>query len=506
MKILNVNQIREADNYTIKNEPIDSIHLMERAAASSFDRIKVSLSLSRQIRIFCGSGNNGGDGLALSRMLIQAGYQVQTYLIKSSENYSDDCQMNLNRLKEITDNQVYEMFSASDFPDIKSEDLVVDAIFGSGLSRSVEGIAAQLIKHINESGAVIISIDIPSGLMVDQAIDFHTAAVIHADYTFTFQFPKLAFLFPENEIIVGQWEVLPIGLHPGYLKSVTVKDNFMSSDEVRLILKKRAKYSHKGSFGHALLIAGSEGKLGAAMLAAKSCLRAGAGLLHVHLSGSAAMPLQTAIPEAMLSLDQSKTCFSHIPDLAGFNAIGVGPGIGTSDETSKALKLLIQEVKFPVVFDADALNILSENKTWLAFLPEGSILTPHPKEFERLVGKWSNSFEKLQLQKELSAKYNLIVVVKGAHTSITDPFGNCWFNSTGNPGMATGGSGDVLTGIILGLLAQHYQPIEAAKLGVYLHGLAGDIAAENWGFESLIASDITENLGKAYKKLADSVI
>jgi NAD(P)H-hydrate epimerase len=501
MKIPNGRQIREADNFTIQNEPIAPVDLMERAAEALCNRMKVNLSITQEIRIFCGTGNNGGDGLALSRLLLNIGFNVITYLVKLSDNCSIDYSVNLKRLNETTGNKVFEIKSISDISLIQSNDLVLDAIFGSGLNRKAEGMVAQLIQVINKIGAVVIAIDIPSGLMIDQAIDLQHDAIIHADYTFTFQFPKLPFLFPEYETIVGQWEVLPIGLHPGFIESLPVKDNFMTSVDVMDLLKKRSKFSHKGSFGHALLIAGSEGKSGAAILAARACLRSGAGLLHVHLPGSAALPMQSSLPEAMLSFDPSSSHLSKIPDLSGYNAIGIGPGIGTHDETIKAMKFLIQEVKFPMVLDADALNILSENKTWLAFLPAGSILTPHPKEFERLVGKWSDSFERLRLQKELSARFNIIVVVKGAHTTITDPLGNSWFNSTGNPGMATAGSGDVLTGIILGLLAQGYLPVEAAKLGVYLHGLAGDIAADERGFDSLIAGDIIENIGKAFKKL-----
>ncbi|NOU46950.1 MAG: NAD(P)H-hydrate dehydratase [Bacteroidales bacterium] len=501
MKILNVSQIREADNYTIVNEPIASVDLMERAAGALFDRMKVSLSMSQEISIFCGVGNNGGDGLALSRMLLGNGNTVKTYVVKYSQNSSNDFVVNLGRLKETAGNQVYEIIEEKDIPQIKSDCLVIDAIFGTGLSRKAESFVTNLIRTINASGAVVISVDIPSGLIIDRAVDLLHDAIIHADYTFTFQFPKLPFLFPEYELIVGRWEVLPIGLHPGIIESLLFKDNYLTSSDIMGLIKKRSKFSHKGSFGHALLIAGSEGKSGAAILAAGACLRSGVGLLHVHLPGSATIPMQISLPEAMLSIDPSPTHWSKIPDLSGYNAIGIGPGIGKNDETIKAMKFLIQEVKFPMVFDADALNILSENKTWLAFLPAGSILTPHPKEFERLVGKWTNSYERLRLQKELSTRFKIIVVVKGAHTTITDPLGNSWFNSTGNPGMATGGSGDVLTGIILGLLAQGYMPIEAAKLGVYLHGLAGDIAADVWGYESLIAGDIVENIGKAFKKL-----
>ena len=265
------------------------------------------------------------------------------------------------------------------------------------------------------------------------------------------------------------------------------------------IIKKRRKFSHKGTFGHALLIAGSYGKMGAALLAAEACLRSGVGLLHVHIPKVGYQIMQTALPEAMISLDRYDNYFSEVPDLGLYNAVGIGPGLGTEHQSQMALKLLIQEFTAPMVFDADALNILSENPTWLAFLPAGSILTPHPQEFERLVGKWDNDFEKLEKQRDFAKRHNLYVVLKGAHTSISTPDGNCYFNSTGNPGMATAGSGDVLTGIITGLLAQGYTPGQAAVLGVYLHGLAGDIAAKKFGQEAMIAGDMVKLLGKAWR-------
>jgi len=501
MKILNVEQTKALDSYTIIHEPIASIDLMERAAWAIYNLLEARLSVGQKISIFCGTGNNGGDGLVLARMLMNHGFEVYVYHLQVTENTTEEFRINLKILSKLAVNQLYEISNKRDIPCIQSTDIVIDAIFGSGLNKSLHGIPKEIVQAINASGAIVISIDIPSGLMSNQAIDILNDTVIHADYTFTFQFPKLSFLFPENENIVGCWEVLPIGLHEGYIASLAVDDNFMMPADVKTIVRKRSNFSHKGSFGHALLIAGSEGKSGAAILSAKACLRAGAGLLHVHVPRSTALPLQLSLPESMLSIDSSATHISQLPELESFNAIGIGPGIGKDDETSNAFKLLIQEVKFPMVIDADALNLLSENKTWLAYLAAGSILTPHPKEFERLVGQWSNSFEGLELQKAMSVKYQLIIVVKGAYSTITDSQGHCWMNSTGNPGMATAGSGDVLTGMILGLLAQGYLPIEAAKLGVFLHGLAGDIAAEERGFESLMASDIIENIGRAYKKL-----
>ena len=304
----------------------------------------------------------------------------------------------------------------------------------------------------------------------------------------------MAFLYPENEPFVGKWEVLDIKIHPDYIENVETANFYTTADVVRPLLHKRGKHSHKGTYGHALLIAGSTGKTGAALLASESCMRSGVGLLTTHLPKQAMLPLQVYLPEAMISPDKSDNCLSQLPDLQPYNAVGVGPGLGKAEETVNALKQLIQEVKVPMALDADALNILSENKTWLSFLPEKTIITPHPKEFERLFGKTDNSQQRLELQREMSKQYNIIIVLKGANTSITFPNGTCFFNSTGNPGMATAGSGDVLTGIILSLLAQRYSPEEAAIIGVFMHGRAGDIAASKLGQESMIASDISKSL------------
>ena len=496
MKILSVEQIREADKYTIENEPVESIDLMERAATKVFEWLYRRAPREKTIKIFCGMGNNGGDGLVVARLLNEQEIVPQVFMVRYSDKMSHDCEVNYYRLVNETKVPMFDIVSEDDFPNVGANDVVVDAIFGSGLNRPPQGVTADLISYLNQTKAIRVAIDIPSGLFADQpsALGF----IFKADYTLTFQNPKLAFLLPENDPYVGRFEVLDIGLHPKYLEEVETNNLLTVKLMVKPIVHHRTKYSHKGTYGHALLIAGSEGKTGAALLGAKACLRTGVGLLSVHLPKMAQLPMQTAIPEAMIDSDESDTCFTMFNNLDSYSAVGVGPGLGKADDTGRALKRLIQEVQVPLVMDADALNILSENPTWLPFLPSKTILTPHPKEFERQVGKTSSSFERLEKQRELAIKYNLIVIVKGAHSTVAMPNGSIFFNTTGNPGMATAGSGDVLTGIILSLLAQRYSPEEAAVLGVYLHGLAGDIAAEEIGQEAMIASDITEHLGKAF--------
>lgn len=497
MKILSIPQIREADKYTIEHEPIESVDLMERAATRAFEWITRRVPRERPVKIFCGMGNNGGDGLVIARLLGQLEYNLQVFIVRHAERMSHDCEVNYWRLVDETRVEIFDIINDQDFPPISPDTVIIDAIFGSGLSRPPQDVTADLIGYLNENPARRIAIDVPSGLFADQpsAIGF----IFKADYTLTFQSPKLAFLLPENDPYVGHFEVLDIGLHPQYFNDVETP-NFLSDKQlIHPIIHKRPKYSHKGTYGHALLIAGSANMTGAAILGAQACLRTGVGLLTAHLPKAARLPMQVSLPEAIVDTDESDTCFSTFGKLDAFTAIGVGPGLGKAEETAIALKRLINEVQVPLVMDADALNILSENPTWIPFLPAKTILTPHPKEFERLVGKCYTSFERLEKQRELSVKNNIIVVLKGAHTSITLPNGTCFFNTTGNPGMATAGSGDVLTGIILSLLAQRYSPEEAAVLGVYLHGLAGDIAAETLGQEALIASDIIRNIGAAYK-------
>jgi NAD(P)H-hydrate epimerase len=498
MKILPIEKVREADAYTIKNEPIDSIELMERAARECFKWIYRYLRRGQVVKIFAGPGNNGGDGLAVGRLLARQNVRVQIYVVRYTDGVSDDFKINLERLERFPEVQVSNITDGDKLPGISPDDLVVDAIFGSGLSRPVKGFIARVIEHINGSGATVVAIDIPTGMFADES-NPAGGAIVKADFTLSFQFPKYAFFFRENEGYVGDWEVLPIGLHPDFIKSVDVKNFMVTKSDIAAALITRHKFSHKGTFGHALLIAGGYGKMGASVLASRACLRSGVGLLTTHVPQKGYEILQNTIPEAMVSIDPSADYFSQHPELSPYNAVGIGPGIGTSGETANAVKVLIQNTGMPILFDADAINILGENRTWISFVPQHSIFTPHPREFERITEKAKDDFSRVEIQRAFSIKHNVYVVLKGAYTSISCPDGSVYFNSTGNPGMAAAGSGDVLTGVILGMLAQGYSPKEAAIIGVYLHGLAGDYAARKTGIESMIAGDIVENLGRAFK-------
>lgn len=501
MKVFPVEKIRQADNYTIKNEPIASIDLMERASRKLHSWIVEHVSIEKHISIITGLGNNGGDGLALARMLSEDGYNLSIDVIVYSDNSSEDFDVNRNRITGNEKINIREVKNIHELTEFKDDQIVIDAIFGSGLTRPVTGFIADVIRKINDSNGITISVDIPSGLFADLTSIGNKGEIIKADYTLSFQFPKLAFLVPENEMFVGNWQILDIGLSQEFINSEKTNNYYMGVQDISPLLVGRPKFSHKGSYGHALMVAGSYGKMGAAVLASKACLSSGVGLLTTHIPKSGIDILQTATPETMLSIDRFENYFSEVPDLSGFNVIGIGPGLGMEHQSKMAMKLLIQNSNCPIVFDADALNILSENPTWLAFLPQGSVLTPHPKEFQRLVGAWTNDFEKLDKQRLLSQKHGVYIVLKGANTSICFPDGQLFFNSSGNPGMATAGSGDVLTGIITGLIASGYPTGKASILGTYLHGLAGDIAAKKLGMEALTASDIINNLGKAFRKL-----
>ena len=498
MKILTTKQIREADAYTIRHEPIGSADLMERAAKALTRWFIENIGKDSRIKIFAGTGNNGGDGLALARLLHEQGFVPEVYILDIGSGYSDDASLNLKRLENVGI-VLRTMASAKDFPHIPPDSLVVDGLFGTGLSRPVTGLPAQLIDHLNSSDADIVAIDIPSGLSGDNDLDITEGSIIRAKYTLTFQFPKLAFFFTENEKFVGTWEVLPIGLHEKFINEVETGYYMTDNELVRPLMKTRDRFSHKGTFGRCLLISGSYGRMGAAVLAATACLRTGTGLLTVHVPSRGCEILQTCLPEAMTSIDSSGTLWTEVPSVDNFDAIGAGPAIGTLEQTQQALYKLLETSTGPLVLDADALNIISMNRQWISLIPEDSIITPHPGEFDRLAGQHKNSHDRLISQIDLAKKNRLVVVLKGAHTSVATPEGTCWFNSSGNPGMATAGAGDVLTGILLSLLGQGYEPVDAAVAGVYLHGVAGDIASSEYSPEAMIAGDICQNLGKAFK-------
>ncbi|MDQ3393284.1 MAG: NAD(P)H-hydrate dehydratase [Bacteroidota bacterium] len=497
MKILSADQIRRADAYTIKNEPVSSINLMERASLSIVRKYTHRFENKRPVIIFCGTGNNGGDGLAIGRLLIQKKYHVRVFVIGDMKG-SKDFQINYDRLSKISSIEVIK--ENQNIPHIQKDTIVFDAIFGSGLSRGIEGIYAEVIQAINKSGAYkIISVDIASGLFADKPSK--SKNIIEPQITLSFQTPKLSFLLPENEDYVGDYEILDINLSKEFLDKVEAPYVFLTAPFIANFFKSRKKYAHKGDFGKALIIAGSKGKMGAAILSCKACLRTGVGLLTAHTPSNCWPIMQMAVHEAMVQIDKHEDYFSGAEHTEGYDVIGIGPGLGMEQGTIQGLTNLLNVFRKPLVFDADAINIIGQNQDLLSKIPENSIFTPHPKEFERLVGPSSNHFERLEMQKEFSQKYKLIVLLKGAHTSIAAPDGKVYFNATGNSGMATGGSGDILTGMITSLLAQKYKPLEATLIGAYIHGLAGDFAAEKLGKESMLPTDIVEHIGDAYQYL-----
>ncbi len=516
IKILSAKQIQKADTYTIEHEPIPSIELMERAAHELKIWVCCNISKDNNIAIFAGTGNNGGDAFALARMLFNEGYKVSVYSLNIGKK-SNACIINYNKLNNYPHIKLQVINENTPLPDLTEYNTIIDGIFGNGLNRPIAGYWGNLIEHINKYAKTnnsfennhigeneslaqtqIISIDIPSGLFCEDNKN-NTGATITATHTLSFQFPKLSFLFAENSQYVGKFHILNINLHPQIIKDLSTKYRVIEKRDITPLIRKRNTFDHKGTYGHAFLIAGGYQKTGAAVLAARACLKTGVGLLTVHVPQSAYNIMQTAVPEAMLCIDETEMEYCSAKNINNYTNIGIGPGIGTKKSIQNALFQLITNYSKPLVIDADAINIIAENKEWLKLLPHNSILTPHPGEFDRLTYKHKSGYHRLQTQQELSIKYNIIIVLKGAFTSISEPCGNIFFNPTGNPGMATAGSGDVLTGIILSLLAQGYSPINASITGTYLHGLAGDIAKNETGEESLIASDIINNIANAYK-------
>ncbi len=510
MKIFSAAQIRKWDAYTIENEPIASIDLMERAATACCNWLICKNFGRFHFRIFCGKGNNGGDGLAIARLLIEHKCLVTVYILEFGNIGTDDFQTNLERLHPLT-TDIHFIQSPEFFPAINDTDIVIDALFGTGLNKPLEGISKALVEHINQSNSTVVSIDMPSGLYADPQDAVHKSSkgncIVKATHTLSFQNYKLAFLLPENEAYCGEVHLLHIGLHSTFEENEPANFELIDEAMIKTIYKPRTKFAHKGTYGHAALLCGSQGMMGAAVLSSLACLRSGVGKLTAYIPECGYPILQTTVPEAMAFIC-GKDHISSAPGIEKFNAIGIGPGIGIYPSHKKLLHDIFENVRTPMVIDADALNIIAENKDLLHMIPPQSIITPHPKEFEKLFEKTENAclpdrqdFERLALAQKKSKELNLYILLKGHYSFISTPDGKGYFNSTGNAGMATGGSGDVLTGIITGLLAQGYTAPESALFGAYLHGLAGDNAADKLSQQSMIAGDIIDNLGEVFKSL-----
>ncbi|WP_299817790.1 NAD(P)H-hydrate dehydratase [uncultured Pontibacter sp.] len=501
MKLLSAAQTKEADAYTIKEEGITSADLMERAAKAFTSWFENKFQPSERVYIFCGPGNNGGDGLVVARLLHQRNYTVQVFLIGDTAKASDDFKINLEKLSD--ELAPKHTTTAKQIPDLPESILVIDALFGTGLNRPVTGVFAEVITALNSSTAsCVTSIDMPSGLYADKQTPAE-GAIIKANYTISFQLPKLAFLLPQHEEFVGEWHVVPIGLSEEFISEAKTALHVTTHQDVQHILKPRKRFSHKGIYGHALLLCGGFGKMGAAVLAARACLRSGIGLLTLQVPSAGYTVLQTAVPEAMTLADKNRKHLSELPhDIEKYNVIGIGPGLGTERVTKTAIGQLLATSAHSLVIDADAINIIASSDKLKAQLPPNKVIfTPHPKEFERLVGKSNNDYDRLRDMLEFCQVYKCYIILKGNNSAIGTPDGKLYFNTTGNPGMATGGTGDVLTGIITALVAQSYTLEEACLLGVYVHGLAGDLALKEVGEISMTASDLIDHLPQAFLHL-----
>ena len=501
MKFFNTPLIKAIDAYTIEHEPVASIDLMERAARALAAAI-LERYAGRSFAVFAGPGNNGGDGLAVARMLQGAGCDVAVWLINPKGKLSPDCAVNLERL-QAAGVPVTEVADAFIMPALAADVVVIDALFGSGLDRPVvSGVFANVIRGIDACSNDVVAIDMPSGLLGgdnEPALQL----IVLATLTLTLQFPKLSQLFAENEMFVGELRILDIQLSQCAIEETPSSFFYTCKDDVLPLMKSRAKHAHKGCFGRALLVAGSMGMAGASVLAARASLRSGVGLLTVHVPSCNNPVVQVAVPEAMTSIDSNECCFSDSIDTARYTAVGVGPGLGQSAESEAALLALIDSCKAPMVLDADALNILARNPKYMQRLPQGSVITPHVGEFARLFGETDSSYVRLQAAQAYAMTFGVTIVLKGAYTVVVTQLGTMHFNSTGNPGMATGGCGDVLTGCILALLAQGYAAPDAARLAVYAHGLAGDLAADEKGQMALVAGDIVDCLPRAWRSLEE---
>lgn len=500
MKIFSSEQLYQADQLTNEKQNLGPSDLMERAGAQIFNWLHQRMQGAQvPIHIFCGIGNNGGDGLVVGRLLIENGYNVKMYVVNCSDKRSKNFLLNYDRIKNVTKSWPHLMTSEADFPEINPEDIIIDAIFGIGLNRCLNGWVKKLIQYLNNEKAFKLAIDMPTGLYADTPLE-DSEAVLLANHTLTFQAPKLSFFLPETGKFVPFFEVLDIGLDPEYLYNTEPLAQLISKPEAQKFYKQRQKFDHKGVYGHTLIVAGSYGKIGASVLASKSAFKAGAGLVSCFVPECGYTIVQTALPEAMVLTDVHTKRITDIQFEITPSAIAVGMGIGTHPETASALTKLFSEVKAPLLIDADAINCISENEELLKLLPKHSILTPHLGELERLLGPIKNDFDRIEKTKAFSKKHDIIIIIKGAN-SITVFGDKLYINTTGNPGMATAGSGDVLSGVIAGLLSQGYDPLVSSVFGVYLHGSAGNIVSQQVSYEAVMAGDISNALGNAYLAL-----
>ncbi len=502
MKILESKIIREIDNATCEAQGIDSLELMERAANAVTYEITSKFLPSQRIVVMAGPGNNGGDALAVARMLIEQGFRkVEVFLFNVKGKLSHDCDEERKKLITIDGVDFTEVKREFTPPYLGKNDVVIDGLFGSGLTEPLRGGFTSVARHINDNGPYVISIDIPSGLFGEWNDNHSQRDMVHANLTLAFEIPRLAFFFAENADVIGEWRLLDIDLDKDAIRNARSESEFklVEARSVRPLLQPRRRFTGKRDYGSVMLFAGSTGMMGAAVMCARAVMRSGAGLATVHSASSGINILQTAVPEAMFEPDRNEHFISDMKLHHPHQAVAAGPGIGTHEQTVNALEALLKSTRQPLLLDADALNCMAKRPSLLDLIPPKTVITPHVGEFDRLFGENRTSEERLRKAIEMAKFYNIIIVLKGHYTATVRPTGTVYFNSTGNPGMATAGAGDVLTGVIAAFMAQGYCPEHAATVGVYVHGLAGDLAASELGEFGMTATDIASNVGRAIR-------
>ena len=505
MKIYTATEIKQVESHAFEHESIQPIDLMERAASTICEEIKSKWGTETSIKVFAGSHNNGGDALAVSRMLAQCGYNLEVFLFNTNGHLTPECEINRDRLVATCPQVTFHEISTKiDLPKITKDDLIIDGLFGVGLNGSINGSYTLLIKFLNNSEGTIISIDIPSGMHCEDNSQTLSHQIVHADYTFSLHAVKPAFLLADCQQYIGKCKILDIGLENNTHPDIKTRYTLDEEDEMRELIKPRNPFGNKGTFGHGLLIAGSYGMAGAAIIAAQATLKSGIGKLTIHTPAANNTILQTSVPQAVIHHDEDNYVFTTAEYGEEYQAVAIGPGIGQKKETAVALMEQITHTLKPLVIDADGLNILSNHKGWMQQLPKNSILTPHPKELSRLFGETTSDYGMLCIAREEAQRLQIFIICKNHYTAICCPDGHIYFNTTGNSGMATAGTGDALTGILLSLLSQGYTARDACRLGCYIHGLAGDIAAEKLTEEGMTVMDLINEIPSAIKELKNS--
>lgn len=491
MKILSSSQIKECDSATIE-KGISSISLMENAAKKCANWIVDNFKSNQSFSIFCGNGNNGGDGFAIARMLYEKGFDVAVFIDEDNSKFSEDAKINLNKIKPISGITIkdYSEFENNNF-------IIIDALFGYGLNRELSEEFKNLIENLNQIKASKISVDIPTGLFADKMID-EDSVVFKADFTLTFQFYKRSFLHPETGKFCGKIIVLNIDLDKDFINEIETDYFVIDENLIKEIYKPRGDFCHKGTFGRSVLVGGSYGKMGAILMSSLSALKTGSGLTFTIAPECGNVILQSQIPEAMF-IGSGGNYIDKI-EIQEKAVYGIGPGLGKEKQTQKALFEFLDSYNQYVVLDADALNILAENNK-LNLVPKNAVITPHPLEFERLFGKSANSFERIELAKQKAKELQIFIILKDHHTAVITPEKKVFYNITGNSGMAKGGSGDALTGILTSLISQKYDIEKACIFGVWLHGKAGDFAAAEYSKEAMLPTDLINKIGSVYQYL-----